>query len=422
MSTRLPRAPRTFDHLVLEFLTDLEQERGLARNTVNAYRGDLVQFGAFLADRRRDALAVEHTDLAAFLDELANSPTGRTPPAAATLQRKIACLRSFYRHLQRRGLIKHNPASELSNPRLAKHRPQSRARLPRAPQTFEQLVLDFLTDLEQERGLARNTIDAYRSDLVQFGAFLADHGRDALTVEHAELAAFLDELANRQAGKPPLAPATLQRKIACLRSFYHHLHRRGMIQHNPASELSSPALAKRRPPALSRQEIQRLLAQPLGTGPAALRDRALLELLYGCGIHVSEAIALQPEDLDLQSATLRADANGSKERLVPVPSSALAALRDYLQHGRPLLLRPRRQPRLFVNQHGNGLTRQGIYKIVQGHARTAGLAEQITPRTLRHACATHLLASGVDLPSLQTMLGHTDIATTELYTELSTAA
>ncbi len=157
-----------------------------------------------------------------------------------------------------------------------------------------------------------------------------------------------------------------------MRSFYRHLHRPGLIKHNPASELSSPALAKRRPQSLSRHEIQQLLAQPRGTSPAALRDRALLELLYACGIRVSEMIALQPDDLDLHSAMLRADANGPKERLVPVPDSALAAVRDYLQHGRPLLLRPRRQPRLFVNQHGNGLTRQGIYKIVQGHARTTG--------------------------------------------------
>jgi integrase/recombinase XerD len=294
-------------------------------------------------------------------------------------------------------------------------------RLPRAPRTFEQLVLEFLTDLEHERGLARNTIDAYRSDLVQLGAFLADHGRVALAVEHTELAAFLEQLAN-QADKPPLAAATLQRKIACLRSFYRHLHRRGLIMHNPASELSARALAKRRPQSLSRPEIQQLLAQPRGTSPAALRDRALLELLYGCGLRVSEAIALKPEDLDLQSAMLRADANGPKERLVPVPDSALGAVRDYLQHGRPLLLRPRKQPRLFVNQHGNGLTRQGIYQIVQGHARTAGFAERITPRTIRHACATHLLASGVDLQTLQTMLGHTDITTTELYIELPAAA
>jgi integrase/recombinase XerD len=419
MSARQPRAPETFEQLVLAFLTDLEQERGLARNTVNAYRSDLVQFGAFLADRRRDVLAVEHGELAAFLEELANSRAGTTPVAAATLQRKIACLRSFYRYLQRSGLIKHNPASELSNPRLAKRRPQARTRRPRAPQTFEQLVLGFLTDLEQERGLARNTIDAYRSDLVQFGAILA--GRDPLAVEHAELAAFLDELAN-DPSTTPLAAATLQRKIACLRSFYRHLHRSGMIERNPASELSSPRLGKRRPQSLSRQDIQQLLAQPRGTSPAALRDRALLELLYACGIRVSEAIALQPDDLDLETAMLRADANGPKERLVQVPDSALTAIRDYLEHGRPLLLRPRKQPRLFVNQHGNGLTRQGIYQIVQGHARTAGLAEQITPRTIRHACATHLLASGVEPQTLQTMLGHTDIATTQLYTDLPTAA
>jgi integrase/recombinase XerD len=422
MSTRLPRASQTFEQIVFEFLTDLEQKRGLARNTIDAYRSDLVQFGAFLAHRRHDALAVEYAELAAFLDELANSPTGTTPPAAATLQRKIACLRSFYRHLHRRGTIKHNPASELSNPRLATRRRQSRTRLPRASQTFEQIVFEFLTDLEQERGLARNTIDAYRSDLVQFGAFLADRGRDVLAVEHAELAAFLEELANSPAGETALAAATLARKIACVRSFYRHLQRRGMIKRNPASELSSPRLAKRRPQSLSRQDIQQLLAQPRGTSPAALRDRALLELLYACGIHVSEAITLQPEDLDLQSAMLCADANGPKERLVQVPDSALTAIGDYLEHARPLLLRPRKQPRLFVNQHGNGLTRQGIYQIVQGHARTAGLAERITPRTLRHACATHLLASGVELQTLQTMLGHTDIATTELYTEMPAAA
>jgi len=195
-----------------------------------------------------------------------------------------------------------------------------------------------------------------------------------------------------------------------------------MIQHSPASELSAPRLATPRPQSLSREDIQQLLAAPRGTSAAALRDRALLELLYGCAIRVSEAIALQPDDLDLQSAMLRADANGPRDRLVAVPDSALAAVRDYLGHGRPLLLRPRKQPRLFVNQHGNGLTRQGIYQIVQGHARTAGLAERVTPRTLRHACATHLLASGVDLQTLQAMLGHTDIATTQLYTDLPAAA
>jgi integrase/recombinase XerD len=141
-------------------------------------------------------------------------------------------------------------------------------------------VLAFLTELAQERGLARNTVDAYRSDLVQFGAFLADHGRDVLAVEHAELAAFVKELVNSRAGTTPLAAATLQRKIACLRSFYRHLQRRGMIQRNPASELSVPRLAKRRPQSLSRQDIQQLLAQP---SPQRLTQQRLTGLARRIG-------------------------------------------------------------------------------------------------------------------------------------------
>ncbi len=291
-----------------------------------------------------------------------------------------------------------------------------------APETCEQLVLAFLAHLERERGLARNTLEAYRGDLLQFGAFLAHRERDALAAEHDDLAAFVDELASSRAGKAPLAAATLQRKVACLRSFYGHLHRTGMIERNPASELRGPRLAQRRPPSLSRQDIQQLLAQPRGTSPAALRDRALLELLYACGIRASEAIALEQRDLDVETAVLRADANGSRERLVPVPSSALGAIRDYLQRGRPLLVGPGEEQRVFVNQRGAGLTRQGLYKIVQRHARTAGLTKQINPRTLRHACATHLLASGSEIRSLQALLGHADLATTQLYTQLATAA
>jgi integrase/recombinase XerD len=153
----------------------------------------------------------------------------------------------------------------------------------------------------------------------------------------------------------------------------------------------------------------------------ALRDRALLELLYACGIRASEAIALKQCDLDLETAVVRADANGPKRRLVPIPSSALTAIRDYLQRGRPLLVGSREQQHVFVNQRGAGLTRQGLYKIVQRHAGSAGLTERINPRTLRHACATHLLASGGDIRSLQAMLGHADIASTQLYTHRAAA-
>jgi integrase/recombinase XerD len=292
----------------------------------------------------------------------------------------------------------------------------------RASEPFERLVLDFLTHLELERGLAHNTLEAYRVDLLQFGAFLAARGRDALAVERDELAAFVEELASSRASATQLTAATRQRKTACLRSFYRHLHRSALIEHNPASELTGPRVAKRRPQSLSRQAIDQLLAQPRGTSAAALRDRALLELLYACGIRASEAIALEHSDLDLDTGVLRVDANGPRERLVLVPSAALAAIRDYSHHGRPLLIGPREQPRMFVNWRGARLTRQGIYKIVQRHARTAGLTKQINPRTLRHACATHLLANGGEISTLQAMLGHADIATTQLYANLPSAA
>jgi integrase/recombinase XerD len=289
-----------------------------------------------------------------------------------------------------------------------------------AAQTFEQLMFDFLTHLERARGLARNTREAYRVDLLQFGAFLAGRGVGALAADRTEVAAFLDEPVGGRATPP--AAATVRRKAACLRSFYGHLHSTGMIERNPTVELKGPRLAKRRPQSLTRQEIEQLLAQPRGTSPAALRDRALLELLYGCGLRASEAIALEHHDVDLDVAVLRADADGPRQRLVPVADSALAAIREYLERGRPLLVSKREPGRVLVNWCGDALTRQGLYKIVQRHARTAGLTNPINPRTLRHTCATHLLASGADLQALQEMLGHTDLATTQLYTNLPQAA
>ena len=170
---------------------------------------------------------------------------------------------------------------------------------------------------------------------------------------------------------------------------------------------------------LTRDEVARLLEQPRGTEPAALRDRALLEIMYACGLRASEATGLELSDLDLEAGILRARGKGNKERLVPIGSTAAAALTAYLKRGRPRLAGDRLQPRLFLNHRGGGLTRQGLYKIVQRHAGNAGLASRMSPHTLRHTFATHLLAGGCDLRSLQEMLGHADIATTQLYTHLS---
>ncbi len=170
---------------------------------------------------------------------------------------------------------------------------------------------------------------------------------------------------------------------------------------------------------MTRQEVARLLREPRGTEPLALRDRALLELMYACGLRVSEATGLELGDVDLEEAMLRARGKGSKERLVPIGRQAIAALGAYNARGRPLLVGARAESKLFVNRRGGGLTRQGLYKIVQGHARGAGLQERMSPHTLRHSFATHLLAGGCDLRSLQEMLGHADLATTQVYTHLS---
>jgi len=297
----------------------------------------------------------------------------------------------------------------------------------RAAGAIEPLLLDFLAYLELERGLSRNTLGAYRTDLLQFGAFLERRGVSVTSADHSELAAFFSELADG------IAASTLARKVACLRSFYRYLRREGTIVHDPTAELRGPRKPQRLPRVLSREQVARLLAQPKGTGPLALRDRGLLELMYACGLRASEAVGLQLADIDLQEALLCARGKGAKERIVPIGSQAVAAVRAYCERGRPSLLsaragEPERQPRagqgsggapLFLNSRGAALTRQGLYKIVQGHARTAGLNERMSPHTLRHSFATHLLAGGCDLRSLQEMLGHADLATTQVYTHLS---
>jgi len=285
--------------------------------------------------------------------------------------------------------------------------------------SHEDLVLDFVAYLELERGLSRNTLEAYRSDLLQFGAWLEATGKDALTVQHTDLAAFVADLAAGGAGRQPAAATTVQRKVACLRSFYRHLRREEILDRDPTAELKGPPRGKKLPQVLTRDEIALLLSQPRGGSPAALRDRALLELMYACGLRASEAVGMRLDELDLDEGVLRANGKGSKERLVPIGSKAVAALYGWLTVGRPHFVGVRDETHVFVNQRGQGLTRQGLYKIVQRHAKSAGLADKMSPHTLRHTFATHLLAGGCDLRSLQEMLGHADVATTQIYTHLS---
>jgi integrase/recombinase XerD len=291
---------------------------------------------------------------------------------------------------------------------------------------FEALVLDFLAYLEFERGLARNTLDAYRTDLLQFGAFLASRSRDATDASRADIADFLADLAtgsppNRdgEGARPACSPATISRKTACLRSFYRHLRREELMDDDPTATVTPPQKSRKLPHVLSHAEVTKLLESPRGADPIELRDRALLEVMYGCGLRASEAIGLEIGDVDMRRGFVRPHGKGSKERIVPLGSQASRAISRYLRQGRPELVGEKLERKLFVNFRGGALTRQGLYKIIQRHAKHAGLDGKMSPHTLRHTFATHLLSGGCDLRSVQEMLGHADVATTQLYTHLS---
>jgi integrase/recombinase XerD len=284
---------------------------------------------------------------------------------------------------------------------------------------FEDLVLDFLSYLEFERGLSRNTLEAYRGDLLQLGRYLEEHHLSALDAGPGEISDFLTHLAAGDNDHRPSSPATIHRKSACLRSFYIHLSREGLRESDPTATLSAPRRSRKLPQVLTRGEVEKLLSQPDGTEPHALRDRALLELMYASGLRASEAIGLELGDIDLEERILRARGKGSKERIVPIGQAAVRAVSIYLERGRPKLVKNRPEVHLFVNFRGGQLTRQGLYKIVRRHATSAGLADRMSPHTLRHTFATHLLAGGCDLRSVQEMLGHADVSTTQLYTHLS---
>lgn len=281
---------------------------------------------------------------------------------------------------------------------------------------FEDLLLDFLQYLEFEARAAENTLIAYRTDLLQFGGYLENLGIGPLEVSKSHVVDYLDQLAEREA----MAGTTLHRKLSSLRSFYMHLRRDGAIELDPTAGVSAPIQSKRLPSVLSRAEISHLINQVQGSDPIAMRDRALLELMYASGLRASEVVGLEVSDIDFDEGILRTRGKGNKERVVPVGSQAILSIRGYLRTGRPSLTKDRPQRFLFVNFRGGQLTRQGLYKIVRKYSAAAGLADRMSPHTLRHTFATHLLAGGCDLRSVQEMLGHADVSTTQTYTHLST--
>jgi integrase/recombinase XerD len=278
-----------------------------------------------------------------------------------------------------------------------------------APTQLDPDVEGFLALLAARR--APRTVEAYRRDLAHVGAWL---GQPLSTSSAEEVERYLGEL--RAAG---LASATIARRAAALRSFFRHQTLLGARADNPAAEVDLPRRARRLPRALSAAEAERLVEAARGTAPRDLRDRALVELLYGAGLRVSEAVGLEKAGVDLDGRLVRCVGKGSKERVVPIGRRAADALRRYLSRGRPHLDR-RHRPELFLNARGGALTRAGAFLVLRRLAAKAGLEpERIHPHLLRHSFATHLLEGGADLRSVQEMLGHADLATTELYTHVT---
>ena len=275
-------------------------------------------------------------------------------------------------------------------------------------------LVAFLRYLAVERGLAANTQQAYGQDLKRFALSLKTSRVPLNRARRQDLLAHLRSL--RQAG---LSPKSVARAINTLRMFYRYLLAEGEIRQDPTSELDVPRTWKSLPRFLTFEEVDRLLSVPDADKPLGLRDLAMLEVLYATGIRVTELISLRREDLNLPVGYLTCLGKGSKERLVPLGRKAIERLEQYLEKVRPKLIGSSRSPYLFTNRNGGRMSRQGFWKILKCHGSSAGIKRRLSPHVLRHSFATHLLEHGADLRSVQMMLGHADISTTQIYTHVN---
>ncbi|MGC8825506.1 MAG: site-specific tyrosine recombinase XerD [Anaerolineae bacterium] len=274
----------------------------------------------------------------------------------------------------------------------------------------------FLQFLELEKGYSGNTLAAYRNDLEQFAQAMEEEGISSWEQVNQEVIIdYIMSLRERE-----YASSTVARKIAALKSFFHFLAAEEIISDDPTLNLDSPKVKKRLPVTLSYEEVERLLDAPKGSSPKAIRDKALLELLYATGMRVTELVSLDLEDINLASATVRVrQGKGGKERIIPIHSRAVEALREYLAKARRMLLKSPEERALFLNHRGERLTRQGLWLIIKQYVREAGIKTEVTPHTLRHSFATHLLNGKADLRHVQELLGHANISTTQIYTHIS---
>jgi integrase/recombinase XerD len=282
---------------------------------------------------------------------------------------------------------------------------------------MEDRLDDFIHFLVVEKGLSKNTIVSYKRDLNSYITYLKNVEQlgDFNGVQRPQIVHFLGHL--KDTGK---SSKTLARHIASIRAFHHFLLREKAVDHDPTVHIESPQHERSLPKVLSMEEVETLLDSPKLTDQYGYRDKAMLEMMYATGIRVSELIGLKLSDVHLTMGFVRCMGKGSKERIIPIGKTASNAIEQYLEKGRPKLVSKKyKDDSLFLNHHGKGLSRQGFWKILKRLATEAGIEKELTPHTMRHSFATHLLENGADLRAVQEMLGHADISTTQIYTHVT---
>ena len=281
---------------------------------------------------------------------------------------------------------------------------------------MKEQIIDYLHYLTIERGLSQNTRKSYERDLEQYLTFLTEqHIKDWQAVDRVLILSFLQQL--QQSGK---SSATIIRMVSSLRRFHQFLRQERFTDHDPMQHIDSPKKQQKLPDTLSLSEVERLIETPDTKEVLGIRDRAILEVMYATGLRVSELLGLQLKDLHLSMGLLQTTGKGDKERIVPLGDLAIQWIETYLEEARPFLTRKHpEESHLFVNNHGKQLSRQGIWKNLKALVRKAGITKNVTPHTLRHSFATHLLENGADLRTVQELLGHADISTTQIYTHIT---
>lgn len=274
---------------------------------------------------------------------------------------------------------------------------------------MEKNIIKFLEFIEKDKKLSSNTLESYQRDIYQFKDYIDENKIDYIKIEGSQIVEYLDYLA-----KINKKPSTISRHLASIRLFYQYLLRDKNVKEDPTKGIQSPKIEKKAPSVLSSQEVSLLLEQPSGEDLKSLRDKAMLEVAYATGMRVTEIISLNIENVDLNAGSVICK-NENKQRIIPLGKLSLKALNEYITKARPNLIRDEKEQALFVNINGRRLTRQGFWKIIKFYKEQAHISKDITPHVLRHSFATHLLQNGADLKSIQAMLGHSDISSTQVY-------